>query len=174
MNRYLMLLGLIASPLAGQSGSMTLRGQTDVFIVTWGMSVDPLLARILWQYDLDCSKLAPLPGHTVKEVTWLAGNLTEAFRDTLNRFPSTVIGYWQNDTIVLDTGFAMHGTYRVVHKTLAHELMHQLLYYRVPLDTVSDPRTREAPDSVHPIYPFVYPCDLANVYARPLPFDSEP
>jgi hypothetical protein len=108
----------------------------------------------LWAYNLKCSKVSPLPNHTQKNVTWVLSNLTE--RDPNH----VVVGLWSRDTITLDTALVLNKEFLPAYRLqiMGHELMHQLFYYRVPVDSATDPRVREVPDSQHPMPYFGFLC----------------
>lgn len=140
-------------------------------VTVWPARVDRVLLQRLWDWDTTCAARAekPLPGHDWRNVTWLDANLLQAGSDpaaqvdTAKGIGPNVLGYWEGDTIFLDTGVVAHASPWFMHNILAHELLHQLLQSRVPIDTSVPERVREVADSAHPVFPFLYPCRLMNL-----------
>jgi hypothetical protein len=134
----------------------------------WPVRVDTALEARLWAWDSTCATHAvqPLPGHGWRNVTWLGANLVEAGNDPAAQVDTSlgigkgVLGFWEGDSIFLDTGVVHRARPWFMHNILAHELLHQLLHARVPIDTSIPERIREVPDSAHPLFPFLYPCRL--------------
>lgn len=137
----------------------------------WPAQVDTVMVQKLWTWDTTCATRAvkELPGHGWRNVTWLGANLLEAGSNPAAQVDTTagigphVIGYWEGDTIFLDTGVVLHAVPWFMHNLVAHELLHQLLNHRVPVDSAVPERVREVADSAHPIFPFLYPCRLINL-----------
>jgi len=140
-------------------------------VKVWNLQVGSNLTKILWNWDVTCSKaaVAPLANHTVDNVTWLGANLLEAGDSGI--LGPNVLGYHEGDSIFIDTTLILHSKPWLLHDVMAHELEHELLWNRVPVDSSVDIRVREVQDSIHPFFPFQYPCLLLQL-DNPLPIDS--
>lgn len=153
-------------------------------VSVWAAYVDPKVVAALWAYDSACSAPAalPEPGHGWRAVHWFAANLVEAGDDSAavvdpkKGIGSGDLGFWEGDSIFLDTGMVRHAAPWYLRRVLAHELEHQLLQMRHPVN----PRPTVAilglpplpePDTAHPDFPFQHPCQLSS-WDRPLPRDS--
>lgn len=131
---------LLAIPAKGQD-SIQIDG-TKVHVAK--VNLDSAYADSLWTYDKLCSGLDSLNGHGLRNVTWFFGNLLETKSD---------YGYWLRDSIILDTALN-NSLMKIRNDIIAHELLHQLLQGRVPKQNTFKT------DSLHPFYPFIYPCRL--------------
>lgn len=154
---YLFLGSLSAGALAAQADSTSVGERTTTPM--WTLAVDTTVIARLWTYDTTCAKVAPLPGHDWRNVTWRAGALREADGN---------LGEWfRGDTIAIDTSIINSATPAFRHRIFAHELQHQNLQGRNVIDSTSDPRVRETGDSIHPLAVFVVRCDFPGGYEGP-------
>lgn len=153
-------------------------------VVVWSALPDTRVVQKLWAYDSSCSSgfAAPLSGHGWRNVHWFGANLEEAGEDSAAQVDTSLgigagdIGFWEGDSIFLDTGMVHRAAPWYLRRVMAHELEHQLLQMRHPVNPhptvllLGLPIPVD-PDSAHPDFPFQYPCQL-HQWNSPLPFDS--
>ena len=156
LGRILRLIVLVPLTLAGALFGQTNTINEQLTRATWRMPLDTVVLARLWTYDTTCAKVAPLPGHDWRNVTWRAASLIDDGN----------LGEWTpGDTIYIDTSVVLSSTPAFVHRIFAHEMLHQLLQMRNVYDSAT---AREFPDSIHPFVVFTLRCDIPGGVGSPV------